>query len=706
MMGAILSASRRRQATQFFVSNTGSDAADGFTTATAWQTVAKVNSSATAGSVVNFQRGGEWREQLIFPANGITIDAYGSGNKPIINAADPKTTWTSESLGTGYTVTEPSTRLETNGDLTGGTASALPTGWTASLGAVVASYAYDTPVSGKNFITVTLTNNGGAGQICQFWAPFSASTLSATDYTHSFYWQQANGTNWTGMSAQQELNYFNASNGRLSFANTTAAITTTLTKITLSTLAPANTVKAQFSIYFNLDAGRTVSFRMGLFRLEPGTASTLDLSGAPAETIYYTAQATDPLTQVFHNKTRLALSATKAAMTPGTFWWDSVNGRAYVRLSGEANPTGQTMEIGSRTKCIHATGRSGITVKNIRLFGAREMGLEFTNATSNSTIDAVDCDNIYGSGIVLTHWNGADGLPSSEMPDNAIRNCYVAWCTEQGIVVGNRNHRIKIQNNLVENCANYQGPGDGFTAGIRYISDVQWTNGEATVNRADDILIEGNTIRNCNGPTTGERGYGLHVDTPGFRCIVRNNILYGNKKHGMIYEWAEGFGGEVHNNIAYSNGENGILLYRRSRNVVVRNNTCWNNLWNISFVGEWNGETATWGGYRNNVCRDNICFAYTAGGNNLRAIFGGENAGNGSGNVYTRNCLGPQATNFVEWGAGTPLSTYTALDTAYGSAQNNIQSDPLLVNPPTNFGLQAGSPCVGTSTTGGNVGAV
>lgn len=87
-------------ATDYFVSNAGSDAADGLTTGTAWLTISKVNgSSFNPGDNIFFRRGDMWREQLTIPSSGsagnlITFGAYGAGVRPIINGANVVTGWT------------------------------------------------------------------------------------------------------------------------------------------------------------------------------------------------------------------------------------------------------------------------------------------------------------------------------------------------------------------------------------------------------------------------------------------------------------------------------------------------------------------------------------------------------------------------------------------------------------------------------------
>ena len=86
----------------YYVSNTGDDAANGLTPATAWQTISKVNSSTfRPGDKICFNRGDEWREQLTIDQSGyedqpLTFTAYGTGAKPIINGSDIITGWVNE----------------------------------------------------------------------------------------------------------------------------------------------------------------------------------------------------------------------------------------------------------------------------------------------------------------------------------------------------------------------------------------------------------------------------------------------------------------------------------------------------------------------------------------------------------------------------------------------------------------------------------
>jgi hypothetical protein len=84
-------------ATNYYVSNSGSDAAAG-TIAAPWASIAKVNSSMgilVAGDSVLFQRGGEFFGALTISKAGVIIGAYGSGNLPIITGFKTLAGWAS-----------------------------------------------------------------------------------------------------------------------------------------------------------------------------------------------------------------------------------------------------------------------------------------------------------------------------------------------------------------------------------------------------------------------------------------------------------------------------------------------------------------------------------------------------------------------------------------------------------------------------------
>lgn len=72
-------------ATQYYVSNTGNDSADGTTMGTSWKTLDKVdNTSLAPGDIVSLKKGDTWRESLGLNRTAITYNSYGNGTKPRI----------------------------------------------------------------------------------------------------------------------------------------------------------------------------------------------------------------------------------------------------------------------------------------------------------------------------------------------------------------------------------------------------------------------------------------------------------------------------------------------------------------------------------------------------------------------------------------------------------------------------------------------
>jgi len=88
------------QATNYYLSNTGNDTLAGTSPATAWRTIAKLDSVIyAAGDSVYFKRGNKFIGTVTVHQSGtasspIVFTAYGVGAKPIITGAVPITNWT------------------------------------------------------------------------------------------------------------------------------------------------------------------------------------------------------------------------------------------------------------------------------------------------------------------------------------------------------------------------------------------------------------------------------------------------------------------------------------------------------------------------------------------------------------------------------------------------------------------------------------
>ena len=84
------------QANTYYVSATGNNSNDGLSAATAWQTIAKVNSfNFAANDNVLFNRGNTFYGGIIVNGSNINYGAYGSGAKPIITGLSTVSGWVS-----------------------------------------------------------------------------------------------------------------------------------------------------------------------------------------------------------------------------------------------------------------------------------------------------------------------------------------------------------------------------------------------------------------------------------------------------------------------------------------------------------------------------------------------------------------------------------------------------------------------------------
>jgi serralysin len=156
--------------------------------------------------------------------------------------------------------------------------------------------------------------------------------------------------------------------------------------------------------------------------------------------------------------------------------------------------------------------------------------------------------------------------------------------------VGGTGHAVDIESChhvTVRNCIVHDSGGAGVGA-----------------SRGEFIVIENNVVyNNCAINDWHTSGIGVYqcrnlsgdTTTPGFRCIVRNNIAFANMErwsdehtdgNGIIIDdfqstQTSGFPNYtyptlVENNLSHSNGGKGVHVFL-SDNVTVRNNTCWRN---------------------------------------------------------------------------------------------------------------------------------
>ena len=163
-------------AAEYFVdSESGDDAHDGLSAATAWRSLAKVNAATiVGGDVVRFKRGGLWRGSLV-PHSGeegkpVTYTAYGEGVKPIIQQSVDRSKpgdWFEEKPGLWSTLkSDPKLQEKVWSPSANDT-------WTQSFQNGMKGTVTKVTENGETFCRVTCTGKGAklAPNYIQVWGP-------------------------------------------------------------------------------------------------------------------------------------------------------------------------------------------------------------------------------------------------------------------------------------------------------------------------------------------------------------------------------------------------------------------------------------------------------------------------------------------------------------------------------------------------------
>jgi parallel beta-helix repeat protein len=327
--------------------------------------------------------------------------------------------------------------------------------------------------------------------------------------------------------------------------------------------------------------------------------------------------------------------------------------------------------------------QSYITIQDLTVETTNGSGgfFNWTNAGARSNIIIQRCISGYHAQTGIHVSNAHASLKTTAV---LIDDDEVYECGTSGINISTGVNSVTISNCTVYHCI--WGSTD-YQAGIR-----TWGNSVD----GDNIIVENNEVyAQYFSGAAWSKGNGIHIDETGPNTppIVKYNYVHDNEEIGIFVEHFNGC--QIYYNLCSGNGEEGILLFRDSEDTEIYNNTCYGNGYGIGIRG--NGTANEMNG---NLIKNNILSGNTT--SELLANYGGENDGtNGTGNIYTYNCLGAEAANFVTWGAATP-DTYDIWETAYGATTSSAEADPVFVSVVTpDFSLQPTSPCINAGTNVG-----
>lgn len=178
-------------ATVYYVSSTGSDAANGTSDTTPWQTLSKVSASAfVAGDQILFKRGDTFYGTLLINESGdsgnvITVGAYDTGLDPIITGFTDVSTWTN----LGSNIWESTNAVSTLSDLNTVAINGVNTGMgrTPNTG-----YYYYQSHSGTTISSNNLTGFNWTGAECALNnVPYTVKRFNITSASGTALWLSA-----------------------------------------------------------------------------------------------------------------------------------------------------------------------------------------------------------------------------------------------------------------------------------------------------------------------------------------------------------------------------------------------------------------------------------------------------------------------------------------------------------------------------------
>lgn len=564
-------------ATIYYVSNTGSDANNGTSISTPWQSINKVNSfSFVAGDKILFNKGNIFYGTIIVKTSGaagnpIIYSSYGTGNKPIITGFQTISSWTN--LGTNIwestnTVSSLSTlkMVVVNGVNT-------PMGRypNASL-----SYPFL-----PNFIYFQSHSGTGSGN-----TSITSSSLTS-------------GTNWTGADVVVRVNHWTLDKERI-----TSGSGSTISYVGQSAGIVDNwgffiqndprTLDVQNEWYYNPSTHKIRIYSTSTpTNVQVTTIDTLVISHSHTNITF------DNLD--FEGANTSAIVLTNADGCAVTNCNINYTGENSINLDNGDYVSTEDVENNTITNCgssaVWISGGDQHTIKNNTVIGSGVISVIKPNDYTNGAIYLNShCDNslvqyniVDSSGYCGIQFRGA-GI---QILNNFVNHSAIVRDDAGGIYTGYANETGKVidGNIVINSIGNSRGTGDGSLSGNGiYIDDL-----------GNNMTITNNTIANCPAA-----GLFLHNNQ---NVNVHDNTIYNNGSA----QWTGG-------NILVQNGTgtpySGYVTGNNvTRNILFAKNT---NQWSLFFYAQDNTNTVqTFGTLDSNYYAKPIDITSTVNTNDL-----------------------------------------------------------------------------------------
>jgi hypothetical protein len=325
-------------------------------------------------------------------------------------------------------------------------------------------------------------------------------------------------------------------------------------------------------------------------------------------------------------------------------------------------------------------------VTKLHLTKANQFGIGLNGGYT--TVNGVTSDYNYKNGIL--YYGDANDI----LNEGIVENSAVAYNGGSGIAFGYVNNFLIEGNNVNDNALDpLQTSARGIDGGNLYTTNV---------------TVQLNYVHENGSVAAGSSAGGIACDTCGGGILFAYNNVWGNNGFGIDIDADNNV--TAYYNLSWSNLGDGIIAFADANTsmtgILLYNNTVYGNYgFGIRVIGPSTGSAPA--GCTNIIVTNNIA-VNTQNGPNLAAYNGCENPGvNGSRNVYAYNNFGAQTNDFIQWGANTYESTYSAWDTATGNCgtigcSHSIQTAPKFSNAGAgNFTLASGSSAIDAGTNMG-----
>lgn len=733
-------------ATYFVDATGGSDAANGLTTGTAWQTVAKVNASSfSAGDSIAFKRGERWREALTVPSSGssgnpIVIGAYDTGADPIISGANLVTGWQVASGGDsgGLWIASAETNDTTafTAVVTGGTstfaagavANTGAKGYTATTDGTNSALGYKTLAAqtdlylrlyfrvkagyslseGQDQVLVAFEESGGTNQVFRVGVRKSSGALTvfmSDRIAFAIYDTVGLVTvdTWHRLLIRGVIGASGGISVVLNGVSTMSNFTVDLTGHAID--------RIRVGLNANSDAVMGAGSIVYLDDLKADTSTIGTVPSAPANS-YVATVATVPRA-VWQDDAPLTAVGAIAALTAGSWFHDGVTS-LYVNATDGSDPTTKTIEAGTRSNGIKLQDKSHVTVDGLQVEKTNDTNKgaiwASTSTGSNAThVTVQNCTVRYGmSGIMFQSIDDlvAENNTVSGDRDVDLSGIFTGQASgcdpcDAPLVVWNTLHTVKFGT-----LQPIDGVTDGNTVNgtwrANHVYNTQ--NYGMQFNLSTAPVIEQNLVH--DGGTTIQDTHGIHwADSP--NAIVRYNRVY-NWSDNNAEPWSGGGiqadnnsdDSVIYGNLAFNNDGPGIAVCNAA-NVLVSNNTCYGNNQGVGY-GEFSIQSPDIAPLHlakgSATLMNNIGMATRTGTYAITI----DTVSLGNTNVITNNLWFKATGNWYAYGGdplggvmvggtkGADLATWNG----YAEVGTDLNADPVLANPPTVLYVRATSPAI------------